>query len=328
MGIIRRLTRYILTALGIGSSRAVFKDYEQTQITIEGVGSQSLTPVDSYWSEHLVCSQRFTSAKKSLQYLEWRFEQYPLFRELMNLYGNHDDEVVLDYGCGPGNDLVGFAVYTGAKKVIGIDISPEALELAAERLALHSIDPGRIQLIQTSDSSSSIPLGDSSVDFIYCEGVLHHTSQPQSIMRELYRILKPDSQASIMVYNRNSIWFHFYTAYDKIILQNAFAGLSLDQAFSKNTDGEECPIARCYAPEEFIAICQHVGFQCQYAGGYLSLHEISLLKELGQKAISDMRLPSEHRAFLRSLEYDHNGYPKYEGKHAGIGGVFWLKKCI
>ncbi len=44
------------------------------------------------------------------------------------------------YGCGPGNDLVGFLLWGHARQVIGIDISRKALELARRRLALHRID--------------------------------------------------------------------------------------------------------------------------------------------------------------------------------------------
>jgi len=288
--------------------------------------SSRLTAVDAYWGEHTVHSEPFKSADESLEYLGWRFEQYPLFREFMQLYGKHDGKIILDYGCGPGNDLVGFLVSSGARKVIGVDISAKALELATERLALHSIDRERFRLIQTSDASTTIPLKNSSVDFIYCEGVLHHVSDPVAILREFFRVLRPESWASIMVYNRNSLWLHLYTAYGKMILQNAFPGLNLDEAFAKSTDGEACPISRCYKPDDFTAICDNTGFQTEFVGGYLSVHELDLMKEVADQALEDDRLAEEHKEFLRELVYDEQGYPKYDGKHAGIGGVYRLYK--
>ncbi len=84
----------------------------------------------------------------------------------MELYGTHKNETVLDYGCGPGNDLVGFLLYSKAKKVIGIDISRKALELAASRLRLHRIDPERVQLIETKDSRPVIPLVAESIEYV------------------------------------------------------------------------------------------------------------------------------------------------------------------
>jgi SAM-dependent methyltransferase len=282
------------------------------------------TPVDAYWGRHTVNSSPFRTERKSLRYLEWRFKEYPLFRDLMGLWGEHGGQVLLDYGCGPGNDLTGFLVYSNAKKVIGIDVSEKALQLASQRLSLHRIDPQRVELIQISDAEPRIPLEDLSVDFIYCEGVLHHTSYPERILKEFRRILKPEGSASIMVYNRNSIWLHLYTAYEKMIIQNAFPGLSLEDAFTRNTDGPECPIARCYAPQEFIEICGGAGFRAEYKGGYLSKFEVDLLKKTGLRALEDPRLSDEHKDFLRALKYDPNGFPLYDEKYAGIGGVYHL----
>ena len=60
------------------------------------------TAVDRYWTGHTVNSRPFATAKASADYLEWRFAEYPLFRELSGLWGDHAGETVLDYGCGPG----------------------------------------------------------------------------------------------------------------------------------------------------------------------------------------------------------------------------------
>jgi ubiquinone/menaquinone biosynthesis C-methylase UbiE len=283
--------------------------------------------VDQYWSHHTVNSIPFESAKQSLEYLEWRFQQYPQFKELMELYGDHKNQVILDYGCGPGNDLVGFLTGTSASKVIGVDISSKALNLAQDRLKLHEIDPQRFQLIQTSDSSPKISLADHSVDYIYCEGVLHHTSYPQEILKEFFRILKPNTTAMIMVYNRDSLWFHLYTAYIKRILENTFLNMDIETAFSKNTDGENCPVARCYKSSDFIALCEASGFQTDYVGGYLSLHELNCLEKYKETAIADSRLEEEHRNFLLNLKLNDLGYPVYDGKYAGIGGVYKLFKA-
>jgi ubiquinone/menaquinone biosynthesis C-methylase UbiE len=302
--------------------RALFSP--KLKIPVRAVSPAS-TIVDSYWGDHTVNSKPFKTSRASLKYLEWRFQEYPLFRELMDLWGDHSGQVVLDYGCGPGNDLTGFLVFSQAKKVIGIDVSEKALTLAGERLSLHNIDPQRVELIKISDAEPKIPLEDQSVDYIYCEGVLHHTSYPEKILGEFRRILKPNGAAYIMVYNYNSIWVHLYTAYQKMIVQNAFPDLTLLEAFARNTDGVECPISRCYKAEEFIGICEEAGFRTEFRGGYLSKVEINLLKNLGAQALEDSRLVEEHKSFLKALTYDQNGYPLFQGQYAGIGGVYLLK---
>ena len=282
--------------------------------------------VDTYWSHHTVNSSPFKTAEESEGYLEWRFAQYPLFREFMSLWGIHDGEVVLDYGCGPGDDVTGFLLYTGAKRVIGMDVSPKALGLTRGRLALHRLDPTRFELIQTSDSRVELPFENESFDYINCGGVLHHTSQPDAILREFHRVLKRGRPARIMVYNRDSLWFHLYTAYGRMLLEKAFGGLSVEEAFARNTDGERCPIARAYEPERFLTLLRDAGFSAEFVGGYLSLHELQCWTAYGARAAGDRRLGEEHRQFLKSLEFDANGYPVHAGKHAGIGGVYVARR--
>ncbi|HEX8491214.1 MAG TPA: class I SAM-dependent methyltransferase [Pyrinomonadaceae bacterium] len=299
--------------------------------SIKILNADGATEVDSFWGEHIVDTTLFKSALQSKKHLEWRASLYPLFTEFMNLYGNHDNEVVLDYGCGPGNDLVGYSIYTNAKKIIGIDISAKALRRAQHRLSLHHVDPERIQLIQSSDTATTIPLEDASVDYMQCLGVLHHTSYPEALLKEFHRIMRPGAEARVMVYNRDSVWLHLHGAYEKLIIQNAFPGKNVYEIFHQTVDIEadgtgKCPIARCHNWEEFSAICEQSGFRTEYLGGYLSDVELGVMKKYLPQALHDERLAEEHRSFLASLKTDENGFPMYEGKHAGIGSVYRLFK--
>jgi SAM-dependent methyltransferase len=282
------------------------------------------TVVDSYWGEHTVYIPQFRTARASLRYLRRRAREYPLFEPLMELYGDHRNDTVVDYGCGPGNDLVGFLVAGQARRVIGIDVSRKALELARRRLALHRIEGDRARLILVADGDASIPLDSSSVDLMYCEGVLHHTSDPGGLLREFHRILKPNAKAAIMVYNRDSLYYHLYTAYQRQVLDGAFAGLTIDEAFRRNTDGEECPISRAYAPDEFVVACQAAGFKTRFVGGYFAMLELEGFSSLAFRAKADPQLGAEHRAFLGELELGSDGFPRYRGHYAGIGGVYHL----
>ena len=137
---------------------------------------------------------------------------------------------------------------------------------------------------------------------------------------------KPGGRGVVMVYNRDSLWFHLYVAYQRLIRDGAFAGLDADAAFVHCTDGEECPISRCYAGGAFAEPMRAAGFEVTYVGGYLSRMEMALLRRLWVRAIADDRLGEEHRDFLRSLTFDAGGYPMYRGFHAGIGGTYRLRK--
>lgn len=283
-----------------------------------------MNPVERYWTEHTVLAQEFSTPDESLDYLQWRSDQYALFHELMGLWGDHADDVILDYGCGPANDMVGFLVHGQAHKVIGIDVSATAIRQARGRLALHDIEPDRYRFIKASDDEPVIRLRDSSVDHIYCQGVLHHASHPAEILAEFHRVLRPGGTAAVMVYARDSVWVHLLLAYLHQVVSRLDTDLSAEQAFTKHADGG-APIARTYASDEFLALCRGAGFNAEYRGGYLSLPEIRRWRKYGRAAMQDHRLAQAHRLFLRGLS-EVNRLPYQGTTPAGIGGVYWLTK--
>jgi len=282
--------------------------------------------VESYWGRHTVNTLRLWTPRASAKQLEWRFEKYPLFREFSGLWGDHGGQVVLDYGCGPGNDVVGLALHSGARRIIGVDVSRKALEMAADRIALHGVDPARTELVLSDEQKAEVPLADASVDYFQSQGVLHHTSAPELLLAELRRVLVPGGRGTIMVYNRDSIWFHLYSGYELRFGDEAFAGLEPEEAFKRSTDGVDCPISRCYRGPGFAALCESAGFEVEYLGGYLSDLELDTLRRSWARAIIDDQLESEHRDFLRSLTFDPSGYPMYDGMHAGIGGTYRVRR--
>ncbi len=290
-------------------------------------GVRGTTAVESFWGAYNVNTLRLWTPRGSRRQLRWRLEQYPKFQEFADLWGDHAGKVLLDYGCGPGNDLVGFALHSHARLIIGVDISEEALSLAAQRLALHRVDPARLELIRTSDRSSTIPLADASVDYVHSQGVLHHASDPQAILAELHRVLKPGGDGCVMVYNRDSVFFHLTVAYERMIRDRLFEGMTVDDAFSRSTDDPKTPISRCYADGSFAAICERAGFQARYLGGYLSKQELASLSRSLRPALADPRLQAEQREFLNGLRYDDHGYPLHRGRYAGFGGVYRLSKA-
>jgi ubiquinone/menaquinone biosynthesis C-methylase UbiE len=290
---------------------------------IRAADEAEATSVQEYWTVHTVNSTRFRNARDSERYLERRARQYPLFREYMDVPGDHAGEVVLDYGCGPGDDLVELSVRSGAARVVGADTSRTALELAGARLALHEEAAGRVELLHVPDAAVAIPLADGSVDYVHCGGVIHHTSDPGAILRELRRVTRRGGKGRIMVYNRHSVWFQLHVPYRLQLRSGRYGSLSVEEAFRRTTDGEDCPISRAYVPATFVEMCRAAGFDATFIGGYFHRAELRWVRS-APRALADERLSGEHRDFLRSLQRDERGLPCYDGHHAGIGGCYAL----
>jgi ubiquinone/menaquinone biosynthesis C-methylase UbiE len=274
-----------------------------------------------YWDLHNVSGhRRFSSRQESVDYLEWRNAQYLGYARLMPC-GGFDGKAILDYGCGPGNDLAGFLEYSKPRRLAGADISKTALAQARQRSLLHG--GGDIELHRIGDSLSPLPFPDSAFDYIHCSGVLHHTPDPQAVLGEFRRMLKPDGLVRIMVYHYHSIWVHLYVAYLLQIRHRTDARLTLAEAFRRSTDGRSCPISRFYRKDEFISLCRLAGFDAHFSGTAVALHEMNVLP-LRYRAMQDQRLNKEHRDFLAELTLDESGLPHYGGDAAGIDGVYEL----
>lgn len=87
----------------------------------------------------------------------------------------------LDIGCGSGDIAATIAPYVNS--IIGIDPEPWARWIDLERT-----NPN-LQFLNESMENLSRPEG--SVDIVVCNQVYEHVSNPQALITEIYRILKP-----------------------------------------------------------------------------------------------------------------------------------------
>ncbi len=91
------------------------------------------------------------------------------------------DAVALDVCCGSG--VVGAAFRPKVKKVIGLDLTPEMVQLARARL--HEVRQGNIY---------QLPFDDATFDLVCTREVLHLLPGPEKPVAEIFRVLKPGGQ--------------------------------------------------------------------------------------------------------------------------------------
>ena len=95
---------------------------------------------------------------------------------------------VLDYGCGPGSYIAPLAELVGKSgKIYALDIHPLAIK-KVQNIA------SRKQLInvETIHSDCKTGLPDNSVDAVLLYDTFHGLSDPNGVLKELHRVLKPD----------------------------------------------------------------------------------------------------------------------------------------
>lgn len=101
-------------------------------------------------------------------------------------------QIILDYGCGIGSYTIPAAKLVGEKgKVYALDKQPSAIKTVQEKAKKE-----KLENIETILSNENINLPDESVDIVLLYGVLPSLKDPIRILKELYRILKPEGYLS------------------------------------------------------------------------------------------------------------------------------------
>jgi len=107
---------------------------------------------------------------------------------------------ILDLGCGNCRNLLAFKNLD----CYGIDFSENMLIEARKFTKKHSF---KVKLKQAS--IEKIPFDNTYFDYVLAVAVLHHLKNPETSVKEIYRVLKPGGEAFITVWNKLQIRFLF-----------------------------------------------------------------------------------------------------------------------
>jgi len=111
---------------------------------------------------------------------------------------------VLEAGCGIGAQTVILAKNNPDAKITSVDISPESLEKAREKVERNGIK--NVRFLQAD--IFSLPFEDSSFDHVFVCFVLEHLQNPEKIMRNLRKILKPEGTITVIEGDHGSCYFY------------------------------------------------------------------------------------------------------------------------
>jgi SAM-dependent methyltransferase len=108
-----------------------------------------------------------------------------LLEDLSGVHGR-----VLDVGCGAGSIAKGVKRERPDLEVFGCDLSESAL--AAARMEQGGVD---FRLA----TAERLPFGDGEFDFVWIFDVLEHVDDPELVLREVFRVLKPGCRFHIVL---------------------------------------------------------------------------------------------------------------------------------
>jgi len=182
----------------------------------------TIEEVREYWNTHihdLDISKQPPGSRGFFDDLDrYHFEKLHHLVRLVDFDG-YGGRTVLDVGCGAGVDLARFA--RGGAEVTGVDVSQSAIDLARTNFEQQRLR-GRFEVA----NGEQLPFADNTFDLVFAHGVVQYTAQPQRLVDECRRVLKPGGEAIFQVYNRIS-WLNALSKLMKVGLEHEDAPVIL-----------------------------------------------------------------------------------------------------
>lgn len=145
-------------------------------------------------------------------------------------YEKYNGKQVLEIGCGLGTMLMNWA-QSGAF-CTGVDLNPTSVSQTKIRFELK-----KLRADVRLEDANILPFDDSSFDYAYSWGVLHHSPNIEKSFAEIFRVLKPGGEFGIMLYNRRSFLHWYMTEFVEGFLHDEWSHLNPLELASRYGDG-------------------------------------------------------------------------------------------
>ena len=123
----------------------------------------------------------------------------PVSDQLIGSAGIRPGETVLDVATGTGQPALAIAKIVGQNgRVVGVDLSPEMLEVAKEEAASQGLT-NVVDFQVVKDESLSM-FSDNTFDSVVCRNGLMFMPDPVKALKAFFRVLKPGGKASVTVW--------------------------------------------------------------------------------------------------------------------------------
>lgn len=203
--------------------------------------SASIETVAEYWNRRPCNIRHSTEAVGTRAYFD-AVEQRKYFVEPhipgFAQFERWRDKRVLEIGCGIGTDAVNFA--RAGAEYTGVELSEVSLDLAKRRFELFGLDG---TFVQANAEALDQHVRRASFDLVYSFGVIHHTPDPDAVLRQARRAIRPDGEFRLMLYARDS-----------------WKDCMIEAGFDQPEAQSGCPIAFSYTQAEVRAMLRAADF--------------------------------------------------------------------
>jgi ubiquinone/menaquinone biosynthesis C-methylase UbiE len=154
---------------------------------------------------------------------------------------------VLEIATGPGYFCIELAKL-GSFKITGLDISHDLVEIARANARQAGVE---VDFLQGNASGLQFP--DLSFDFIFCSWAIKNFREPQKVLNEIYRVLKPGRTALIIDLNHDAP-SQEWNSYSSSLGLKGMTALFMKLAFRIQRSG-------AYSKGKFIELIKNTPFQ-------------------------------------------------------------------
>lgn len=202
--------------------------------------------VYNFW-EAESCGERHAVGHSSMERFQaedaLRYKLEPFILEFAS-FNDFKGLDVLEIGVGFGADHVRIA-RSRPRLLVGVDLTERAIQHTTDRLKLYELE-SHLKV----DNAESLSFEDETFDAVYSWGVLHHSRNTQQCFQEVYRVLKPDGFAKVMIYHKHApVGWMLWLRYGLLRLR-PFVGLK--ELYSKYL---ESPGTKAYSVGEARRLC-------------------------------------------------------------------------
>jgi SAM-dependent methyltransferase len=194
--------------------------------------------------------ERILSTRSHVEF-SWLFKLLPI--------DSCSGKRVLELGCGSGYDAYEFC-RRGADYV-GLDLTSENPRRTKTNLSFFHFAPSLVEA-----DAEDLPFSNGAFDFIFSNGVLHHTPDIQKSFRESFRVLRRGGELWITLYHKHSIFYWISLFLVDHVLRFGFLKTSFEKRLSmiEYTSSPEKPLVRAYTRREVRRSLRDVGFAVEH----------------------------------------------------------------